>query len=311
MIFRSKSGWGAEAAFFVLVLLTLFIPMVFPFTALCVAAPLLWLFTEGHWRRAMVMITGAMLLSLLSNIWVILWLFFLAAAVFSFLLGKGLRQREVGHYAVNATLVWIVFILLLLVIAKWAGINIISLFTHAMVQGVRASPLLQTLESIPNNAQGSAMIVQMVQLVLPGSIVILAVIMTLSNLTVVRFTQTLLRPDTQPVMRYFRLPRSIGLAYVIIVAGVLLGLGSSTGIVSLLVNTAFLLVTFLLSLQATAVLWWIVREKVKAVPVTLLAVIAAFCTLFIVIVFEEIFVLFGLVDVVLDIRKRMSGSNVK
>ncbi len=307
-IFRLKSGWGAQTAFIVLLALTLFIPVIFPLTALCLAAPLLWLFVEGNWRKAMVLVTAAMLASLLSSMWLVLWLFFLATLIFSYLLGRGLQKQEVGHYAVNATLTWIVFILLLFVIAKVVGINIITLFTQAMVQGIRSSPLLSSLENLSGGGQGIAAMAQLVQLVLPGSIIILSSMVTLCNLAIVRFIQTTLQKPSVPVMRNFRLPRSVGIAYVVVLIALLTGFGSTLGIVSLLVNTASLVLTFLLSLQAAAMLWWIVREKMKAVPVTILAIIAAIGTVLILVVFEEIFVLVGLVDVIFDIRARMSAS---
>lgn len=307
-ILRLKSGWGAQTAFIILLALTLFIPVIFPLTALCLAAPLLWLFVEGHWRKAMVLVTAAMLASLLSNMWLVLWLFFITTLIFSYLLGRGLQKQEVGHYAVNATLTWIVFALLLFVIAKVAGINIITLFTQAMVQGIRSSPLLSSLENLSSSSQGKAAMAQLVQLVLPGSMIILSTMVTLCNLAIVRFVQTLLYPQSSPVMRNFRLPRSVGVAYVVVLVALLTGFGSSSGVVSLFVNTASLVLTFLLSLQASAVLWWIVREKVKAVPLTILAVVAAFFVLLILIVLEEIFVLFGLVDVIFYIRTRLSTS---
>ncbi len=310
-IFRLKSGWGAQTAFIVILALTLFIPVIFPLTALCLAAPLLWLFVEGNWRKAMVLVTAAMLASLLSSMWLVLWMFFIATLIFSYLLGRGLQKQEIGHYAVNATLTWIVFILLLFVIAKVVGINIITLFTQAMVQGIRSSPLLSSLENLSGSGQGTTAMAQLVQLVLPGSIIILSTMVTLCNLAIVRFVQTVLHKPASPVMRNFRVPRSVGIAYVVVLIALLTGFGSSSGIVSLLVNTASLVLTFLLSLQAAAVLWWIVCDKLKGVPITVLAVIAVFCTILILVIFEEIFVLVGLVDVVFDIRARMSASKSK
>lgn len=260
---------------------------------------LILLFIRDDWRVALTVLGIAFLLLGFSGDWLASTILVVTTGGLSAILGHGFRTNSLRAVIPLATLVIVVYYLLIFVELRLAGYSVASYMSHQALLFMEQSGQSGSLAGT-TAADWLLAMEGDVNLYLPTFITIFAVLVTLFEVVVVRF---ILRRDNafQPLFRAIRFPLVVVVLFALSLLCVMAGIGEDLSLFWELVNNLWLISTFLLALQAVSLLWWLLRTRPFAIAIICVAV--ALMTIPVVV---EIYVLAGMTDVMFDIRKRIS-----
>lgn len=295
-----KSSLRLALLFILLTILAVYTPLS-SLAVLFAPIPLALLFgdSKGDWKLGLTALAVAFLLLGFTGTWLAVAVLIAATGGFSFILGRGLRTGQMIEATVQAAIVVIALYVVGLAELKFSGVsvaNFIAKQADQLLQGSAQNGLLGDASS----ALISGDLATQVSLYMPGIIVVLALFITLFEVSILRFIKRN-DPTVKPLLRQLRLPRWIVPTFAASLLAMLLNLGNNIPLLWQLLNNVWMITTFLLTLQALSLVWWLLRCRLRYVWV-----ICGLVVLEAVPAFNELLVIAGLLDILFDVRRRMA-----
>ncbi len=307
MVFFIKTkmtGWGLSIVYMVIVIVSIMIPNLIPLLLILLPALLIMMVKNQQWRPWILSLSLGMLLALFSANWLLYWIFIPFSAVEGWFLGQGFARKEVGYQIVNATLVWVAFFVALVLLFNASGLNLLSQLTTQMVKEIQSSSFLMALNQ--SGIQGIDL-TTLVATMIPSVIIVCSILITLTHVVILRIFETARDPQSLPVLRHFKMPKRSAFLYGLVLL-IMVFSPSNSDFIGQAVSTVFMVMTFLFALQAMSLLWWLFKEKMRQLPLALQIIIGLAGTFLIITILLEIFMIIGIIDNIIDLRKRLSKS---
>jgi hypothetical protein len=299
-----KTGWVLGIVYVLIMILSIMMSNLMPILLIVLPVLLIMMVKNQQWRTWILSLSLGMLLAMLSSNWVLYWIFTLFAAVEGWLLGRGIERKEVGYQIVNSTLIWIAFFLSLILLFNASGLNLLSQLTKQMVNEIQSSSFLMALNQ--SGLQGIDL-TTLISTMIPSVFIVCSILITLIHVIIVRIWETARDPQSTSVMRHFKMPKRSAALYGFLIL-VMVFTPSNSDFVGQAISTAFMVMTFLFALQAMSLLWWLLKEKARQLPLVVQIIIGVAGASLIIIILLEIFMIIGIIDNIIDLRKRLSKS---
>lgn len=224
----------------------------------------------------------------------------LAAVLFAWALGDGLRHDRVWRGAVLACLVTVAFFLAGIAFIQTAGPSFPEVIAREAQATLGAGGMMGILSGI-STATLADQIQREIKVYLPGLLVVMGGMAVLANLAAVRLFPILPASARPPLLRAIRFPPAVTGIYALGMLYVMLAPGGEP-ILSELLGSAWIICTFLLNVQALSLIWWRLCERRYGWIIQLCAVAGTLLP-----IVSDVYVLIGILDSLIDFRKR-SGT---
>ncbi|MCY0875468.1 MAG: DUF2232 domain-containing protein [Firmicutes bacterium] len=276
-----------------------------PFSSLALLfspIPLILLFAHdaGEWKVGITALGVGLLLLGFTGAWLAVALLMVTIGGFSYVLGRGLKTGRMMEAIVQATLIVITLYVIGLGELRLTGVSIGSYLAKQadqLLQSSASNSLLGTTSSALANGN----IAEQITLYMPGIIVVLALFITLFEVAILRFVRRR-DPEGKPILRQLRVPRFVVPFFAISLLAMLFTIGNNIPLLWELLNNVWMITTFLLTLQALSLVWWLLKCRLRYVWV-----ICGLIVLQAIPAFSELLVIVGLLDILFDIRARRAN----
>jgi len=275
------------ALFILLVMLAGYTPLS-GIAALFAPTPLILLWLRAGWKPAYAVSLAAFVMMAIGGDWMSVAVVMIAVTGFSGVLAKGFATNRLGQMIPLASLIITGLYLAGLAELKIAGYPVVPFI-------VRQATFLTGSSALTVNGG----ILQQVNLYMPGIVILMGVIVTLVQVTLLRFIYRK-QEDKHPVLRHIRFPRSTVLLFAVSLLAMSLPVSQGVTLLSQVVNNVWLITTFLITLQALSLVWWVVRKRTGSIAWMCLALALDLTPLC-----SELYVLIGVTDILFDVRKRL------
>lgn len=219
----------------------------------------------------------------------------LALYFLSWVVGDSMQDVESAFAPlITGTLVFLMLELVLLALARWAGVDLFNVLSTQVSEALMRNQALLGGDA-SQLKQIASQEIHTIRIMLPGILCVGAFLAASVNVLVTRW---ILRGavEQQPLLLNWQLPYGVVAIYVICVAIVLFGWTHSSPFVWQAINSAMFLGGFLLGIQGLAFLWRrLYQRQLSYLWLTGLIVLSMFI--------GNLFVLLGLVDSMIRARR--------
>ncbi len=217
------------------------------------------------------------------------FVFAYAIYILSQIMADSIRKGSNPYQAiVLGTITFIMLFLVLLARLKWGGIHFYTELSKHLEQSLTANPSILKAEKT-SSGQLAALIINQIQLTLPGVLCIIAFLLSSANLLSARILAKTIG-EKPPILLSWKLPYGVIFVYIISLTFVLFG-SMDSPFWSHVFNSAMLFTGFLIGIQGLAYAW----RRLYGHPKAKLWMTLLFIAVLIPIV-RSVYILIGLID---------------